>query len=94
MGQLEDLLESYRQAPAAERDGWGKRITDHIKELHRRQLRQSMAENKPLELAGNVRGGLVMEVDQADEEAYDVGDFAVEIPLHSIYVKSYFIEHK
>jgi hypothetical protein len=79
--ELEMLLDNYAAAAQAEQPQLATHIMTEIRELKKRHRALATPAERPVPIAGNLRG-------------HDVGDLAVEITAHNFYSKTFTIEHR
>ena len=80
---LEALMASYESADASKKSGLAERVLAHIRELRRQHQRLAATAERPISIAGNVRG-----------MTPDLSNLAVEISAPDFYGKTFTIDHR
>ncbi len=88
---LERLVSSYQQSPAAKRPTLSKQIASEIRNVKRRFRSFATLAEKPVTIGGNIRG--VGESDDMTKRP-DVANIATLISASNFYAKTFTIDHR
>lgn len=87
--ELEKLLVSYENAPAAEQVEAAKEIRKHIIELRKEKRKLATVADRPVEIGGNIRS-----VDNAQLMSQDISLLAMDISGSDFFARTFTIEHQ
>jgi Domain of unknown function (DUF4384) len=88
---LENLLAEYAQADSAKKGVVAARVVDEIKETKKRFRTFVTLAERPISIAGNVRGEGAKAV---DPDRVDIATLATEISANNFFSKTITIDHK
>jgi len=88
---LENKLGQYTDAAQEKKKGFGAEIVADIKEIKKKYRTYSTIAERPISIAGNVRG---TKTDAVDIDRIDIATLATEITANNFYSKTITIEHK
>lgn len=90
--QLEELLQQYTSASEDEKEIAKIRVLNEIREVKKRFRKHIMFAEKPVAIAGNVRGS--SDEDITVPALIDVTQFAVQVEANTFFSKTITIQHK
>jgi hypothetical protein len=88
--ELEALINRYESADKAKRFGLSEKITLEIRNLRKRHLKFKTYAEKPVTVAGKLRGTGKNQI----LHARDIADYAVEISTTAFFSRTYTIDHQ
>lgn len=88
---LENLLAAYAQADSANKSNAASRVINEIKETKKHFRTFITLAERPINIAGNVRGEKPKEV---DPDRIDIATLATEISANNFFSKTITIDHK
>jgi len=88
---LEKIIGEYAQADSAKKLDVASRVINEIKETKKRFRTFVTLAERPISIAGNVRGGASKEI---DPDRIDIATLATEISANNFFSKTITIDHK
>jgi len=88
---LEKALVDYRQADASGKEAGALRVVNEIKETKKQFRTFSTLAERPISIAGNVRGETTKHL---DPDRIDIATLASEVSANNFFSKTFTIDHK
>lgn len=88
---LEKNLQSFFTAPAEKKSNAAALVVSEIKDIKKRFRTFSTIAERPISIAGNVRGGQTRAI---DPDRIDVATLATEVSANNFFTKTITIDHK